>query len=264
MTYDSQFDLYIKCPMKYGRYPFDKHECYVHISSADLNSTGLVFNMTKNPRWHEYESHDNVGYFDVEIFPLKGAELEDLWQGEVWSLTGLKLRFTRRYWRHIVNYYLPSLLFVIISWVSFLVPHDDVNARVALLVTMLLVLVTVLNGLIDNSPNAREGPTALGIWMFSMIVFIILAFVCHSVFIIKRRRKAATGKGVKNIVPEMKEIVTQVIKMANPTTANSMQFYSVCNINANDGKVKKSNSNLIDVLVFAVLFILLSIYVAVY
>ena len=163
-----------------------------------------------------------------------------------------------------MNYYLSSVLFVIISWVSFLVPQDDVNARVALLVTMLLVLVTVLNNVIDNSPNAREGPTALGFWMFSMVVFIFLAFVCHCIVIIKRRRKAATGKGVKNIVPEMKEIVTQVIKMANPTTANSMQFYSVCNINANDGKVKKSNSNLIDVLVFAVLFILLSIYVAVY
>ena len=88
-----------------------------------------------------------------------------------------------------------------ISWVSFLVPPDDINARIALLITTLLVLVTVFNGVIESSPKARDGSTALGFWMFSMLVFVVLAFVCHCIAMLQRKSKdvnrAKAGKKTK-------------------------------------------------------------------
>ena len=139
--------------------------------------------MSKDVTW--LPNSNNIGYFDVELIQLDGSECEDQWEGEKWSLTGFKLKISRRYWRHIVNYYLASALFVILSWVSFLVPQDDVGSRIALLVTMLLVLVTVLNGVIDSSPNAREGPTALSFWMFSMVFFMTMSMFM-SIFLLSK------------------------------------------------------------------------------
>ena len=48
----------------------------------------------------------------------------------------------RRMSHYMITYYLPSSLFVVVSWTSFLIPSDDIQGRMALLVTLFLVLVS--------------------------------------------------------------------------------------------------------------------------
>ena len=78
--------------------------------------------------------------------------------------------------KYIVNYYLPSGLFVLgkslsnkftliiilllVSWVSFLIPPEIVPGRMTLLVTIFLVLINIFNNVTSNSPNV-EGLTAI-------------------------------------------------------------------------------------------------------
>ena len=176
LNYDCQFDLYLKCPMEYRMYPFDVHTCSIKWSSADLDATRLKFNISDPAKWGKHKN--TIGYFDVDILPLDA--FIEMFDDEPWSMTGFKLTFRRKYRKYIINYYLSSGLFVIISWVSFLVPAEDINARIALLITTLLVLVTVFNGVIEMSPKADNGQTSLDVWMFSMLVFILLAFILAS------------------------------------------------------------------------------------
>ena len=61
-------------------------------------------------------------------------------------------------------YYLPSTLFVITSWVSFLIPPEVVPGRMALLVTLFLVLINIFNNVTAITPNT-EGMTAISSWM---------------------------------------------------------------------------------------------------
>ena len=49
---------------------------------------------------------------------------------------------TRRMSHYMITYYLPSSLFVVVSWTSFLIPSEDIQGRMALLVTLFLVLVS--------------------------------------------------------------------------------------------------------------------------
>ncbi len=44
-------------------------------------------------------------------------------------------------------YYLPSSLFVIVSWVSFLIPPEIVAGRMAMLITLLLVLINLFTSI---------------------------------------------------------------------------------------------------------------------
>ena len=63
-----------------------------------------------------------------------------------YSVTGFEMILTRRMSHYMITYYLPSSLFVVVSWTSFLIPSDDIQGRMALLVTLFLVLVR-LSGL---------------------------------------------------------------------------------------------------------------------
>ena len=61
------------------------------------------------------------------------------------SSTGLELLLTRNKLKYIPLYYLPSGLFVVVSWVSFLIPPEIVAGRMALLITLFLVLINIFS-----------------------------------------------------------------------------------------------------------------------
>ena len=47
--------------------------------------------------------------------------------------------------QYLVQVYLPSCMFVVVSWVSFLIKPEVVPGRMALLVTLFLVLINIFN-----------------------------------------------------------------------------------------------------------------------
>jgi hypothetical protein len=57
--------------------------------------------------------------YSVQIIPLKEEDSIFLWQDiGNYSLTGFEMRLKRNSLKYLVNYYLPSGLFVIVSWVN--------------------------------------------------------------------------------------------------------------------------------------------------
>ena len=57
--------------------------------------------------------------YSVDIFPLDEKQAFYVWDGiGNFSLTGFEIRWKRHNVKYVINYYLPSGLFVIVSWVS--------------------------------------------------------------------------------------------------------------------------------------------------
>ena len=71
-----------------------------------------------------------------------------------YSVTGFEMILKRRMSHYMITYYLPSSLFVVVSWTSFLIPSDDIQGRMALLVTLFLVLVSGI-----HTCKSLESPT---------------------------------------------------------------------------------------------------------
>ena len=71
-----------------------------------------------------------------------------------YSVAGFELTLSRKMMHYIVTCYLPSGMFVVVSWISFLVPPDIVPGRMALLVTVFLVLINIFNTITTNIPKA--------------------------------------------------------------------------------------------------------------
>ena len=62
-----------------------------------------------------------------------------------YSVYGLEIRLSRTVSPYLLNVYLPTAIFVVMSWVSFLIPTDVVPARIVLLVTLCLVIINTFN-----------------------------------------------------------------------------------------------------------------------
>merc|ERR1712038_558237 len=103
------------------------------------------------------------------------------------SLAGFEMVLTRYVSTYIITYYLPSGLCVIVSWISFLIPMDVIPGRMALLVTLFLVLVNIFNNVTTNTPKA-EGLTAIEAWMFACILFVFGALIEYAAILFKKQR----------------------------------------------------------------------------
>lgn len=79
----------------------------------------------------------------------------------LWSLTGkftcIEVRFhlERQMGYYLIQMYIPSLLIVILSWVSFWINMDAAPARVALGITTVLTMTTQSSGSRTSLPKVR-------------------------------------------------------------------------------------------------------------
>ena len=68
------------------------------------------------------------GLLQVKVVPLAWNEKFYLPQETGnYSVAGFKLNMERKMTHYIITYYLPSGLFVVVSWASFLIPSDDIQ-----------------------------------------------------------------------------------------------------------------------------------------
>lgn len=92
------------------------------------------------------------------------------------STARLLITMSREIRSHLLESYLPSTLFVIMSWGSFVVMPEVVPGRMVLLVTTLLSLVTMFDTIRNNSPSALE-LKCIEVWLISCTLFVFLALL---------------------------------------------------------------------------------------
>ena len=202
--YLTQFEVYVKCNMDHHKFPFEEHFCNISMTSADLHNDYLIFNSTR-PDWNKWDTNiaqrHKTRYFNAEILePFTYNKSYD--DGKEWSTTGFQIRLKRRSSEFFWNYIFPSGLCVVVSWVTFVLPKKNVEGRIAILITMILVLVTIFNGVLEKTPRADSNLTALAIWMLSMFSFVLCAFVAYCIQLILRMAKKNTecdGNGEKDV-----------------------------------------------------------------
>ena len=94
--------------------------------------------------------------YEINIIDIKPEETHYMALGMNYSVAGFELILTRKMSFYIVTYYLPSGLFVVVSWISFLVNPEVIPGRMTLLVTIFLVLINTLNELFHIVPVYNE------------------------------------------------------------------------------------------------------------
>lgn len=71
-----------------------------------------------------------LAVFQVHIKPLLPTERYYLPQETGnYSVAGFRMVMERKISHYVITYYLPSGLFVVVSWASFLIPADDIQVR---------------------------------------------------------------------------------------------------------------------------------------
>lgn len=116
-----------------------------------------------------------------------------------YSMYSLEIHLTRFVSPYLLNVYLPTGIFVLMSWISFFIPAKIIAARITLLITICLVLINSFNDATERIPVARE-ETAMEYWICGCIglVFAALgeyAFILFKVARIRRAHRKSNREG---------------------------------------------------------------------
>ena len=176
LLYSQATHITFICPMHFDKFPLDTQSCKFQVGSYSYDDTQMTFE-TKQAKYDSKDTNSIALDYAILIKPLSKKDSILLFDGlGNFSLAGFEMVLDRYVSTYIITYYLPSGLFVIVSWISFLIPMDVIPGRMALLVTLFLVLVNIFNNVTTNTPKA-EGLTAIEAWMLACILFVFGALI---------------------------------------------------------------------------------------
>jgi len=202
------------CPMNFNKFPMDTQTCKFQVGSFNYDNTKMVYRTYYLPLMPN--STESILDYEVEIASLK---IEDTFylpaETGNYSVAGFEMVLNRKVAHYMITYYLPSSLFVVVSWASFLIPSDDIQGRMALLITLFLVLVNIFNAITTNSPKA-DGLNALQAWVIACIFFIFGALFEYSVILL--RMKIKTIRQIRKCLNG--NLAAYLAPLANPLGSN--------------------------------------------
>ncbi|XP_037588692.1 glycine receptor subunit alpha-2 isoform X4 [Cebus imitator] len=209
VLYSIRLTLTLSCPMDLKNFPMDVQTCTMQLESFGYTMNDLIFEWLSDGPVQVAEG------LTLPQFILK--EEKELGYCTKHYNTGkftcieVKFHLERQMGYYLIQMYIPSLLIVILSWVSFWINMDAAPARVALGITTVLTMTTQSSGSRASLPKVSY-VKAIDIWMAVCLLFVFAAlleyaavnFVSrqHKEFLRLRRRQKRQNK-VSN--PELKK-----------------------------------------------------------
>ncbi|XP_038314665.1 glycine receptor subunit alpha-3 isoform X5 [Canis lupus familiaris] len=166
--------LTLSCPMDLKNFPMDVQTCIMQLESFGYTMNDLIF------EWQDEAPVQVAEGLTLPQFLLK--EEKDLRYCTKHYNTGkftcIEVRFhlERQMGYYLIQMYIPSLLIVILSWVSFWINMDAAPARVALGITTVLTMTTQSSGSRASLPKVSY-VKAIDIWMAVCLLFVFSALL---------------------------------------------------------------------------------------
>ena len=105
--------------MRFELYPLDYQVCKLKVGSYAYDENKMKFSASLLQ--YNDSLRNTILDYGVELTTLKEEDSIFIWQ-EIgnFSLSGFEMKLGRNSLKYLVNYYLPSGLFVVVSWVCIL------------------------------------------------------------------------------------------------------------------------------------------------
>uniref|UniRef100_A0A8C3SRD2 Gamma-aminobutyric acid receptor subunit pi n=1 Tax=Chelydra serpentina TaxID=8475 RepID=A0A8C3SRD2_CHESE len=169
----------VACSMDLTKYPMDKQTCTLQLESWGYNINDVQF----------YWTRGNDSVRGLETLRLAQYTVEDHFTSvsEAVYETGRypKLVFHFELKRNILYFiletYVPSILLVVLSWVSFWISQSSVPARICIGVTTVLTMTTLMMGARTSLPNANCFIKAIDVYLGICFSFIFGALLEYAV-----------------------------------------------------------------------------------
>ncbi|KAJ6217197.1 hypothetical protein RDWZM_008354 [Blomia tropicalis] len=178
IIYSTRVILLAQCPMDLTYFPLDQQKCSVEISSYGLSNTEMIYQFCNDGTAVEFNRKINLPTFHMIGYNIK--ETEKTFSTGNYSHLFCDMILVRSVGYYISQVYVPACLIVVISWIPFWLDQNDHHARVALGVTTVLTMTTLITNMNVDFPKISH-LTAIDIYLFTCFVMVFFSLIEYAV-----------------------------------------------------------------------------------
>ncbi|XP_066900758.1 pH-sensitive chloride channel 2 isoform X2 [Halyomorpha halys] len=252
----TRMKMSLLCLMNLKKFPFDSQHCPIVLESWGYNTSEINLEweedspvtVNSNLELTEYNLDNTWTTKSINsyLFPRleKPKTTYSKFYGAYSSLTVL-FRFEREIGHYIMDYYVPSILLVVVSWVSFWLDPNAVPGRITLGTSTMLTFITLSRNIGSSLPKVSY-IKATEIWFIVCTGFIFGSLVEFAfVNTIWRRRKNVELKKVNSKYILRSTLTPQTKRKVIPSMERNESFTSLeGSKNSNSSLGPKYNSQL--------------------
>ncbi|XP_015911715.1 gamma-aminobutyric acid receptor subunit beta-like [Parasteatoda tepidariorum] len=194
IKYGMRFTTTLACMMDLHYYPLDSQNCTVEIESYGYTVKDVVMYWMKEP----ISGIERAELPQFSILRFETSDREEKLASGTYQRLSLSFELKRNIGYFIFQTYLPCILIVMLSWVSFWINHEATSARVALGITTVLTMTTISTGVRSSLPRISY-VKAIDIYLVVCFIFVFSALleyaaVNYTYWGSTRAKKKATKK----------------------------------------------------------------------
>ncbi|TNM85077.1 hypothetical protein fugu_009255 [Takifugu bimaculatus] len=175
VLYSIRLTLILSCPMDLKNFPMDSQTCTMQLESFGYTMNDLIF------EWLDVGAVQVADDLMLPQFVLKEEKglgyCTKHYNTGKFTCIEVKFYLERQMGYYLIQMYIPSLLTVILSWVSFWINMDAAPARVGLGITTVLTMTTQSSGSRASLPKVVSYVKAIDIWMAVCLLFVFAALL---------------------------------------------------------------------------------------
>ncbi|XP_068181941.1 gamma-aminobutyric acid receptor subunit pi [Antennarius striatus] len=169
----------IACNMDLTKYPMDRQVCTLQLESWGYNIQDVVFYWTRGNDSVKGLDTLRLAQYSVESYYTSVSQA--VYETGQYPKLVLHFALRRNVLFFILETYVPSILLVVLSWVSFWISQSSVPARTCIGVTTVLTMTTLMMGARTSLPNANCFIKAIDVYLgicFTFIFGALLEYAC--------------------------------------------------------------------------------------
>ncbi|TGZ69943.1 hypothetical protein CRM22_003453 [Opisthorchis felineus] len=188
VLYSQKITMRFSCQMHLQNFPMDKQRCDMNIGSYGYTVSELKFVWrAENPL--ELASNLQLSEFETpKTFDLEDCSANYSTSTGQYACLLATFLLERQLGSYLATTYVPNILIIMVSWLSFWVNVDSAPARVPLGLLSLLGILTQAISVSSTLPRVSY-IKAIDIWMIFSIIFVIGVLVEYAVALTVLRRK---------------------------------------------------------------------------
>uniref|UniRef100_A0A4W2FZZ8 Gamma-aminobutyric acid receptor subunit delta n=1 Tax=Bos indicus x Bos taurus TaxID=30522 RepID=A0A4W2FZZ8_BOBOX len=175
ILYSIRITSTVACDMDLAKYPMDEQECMLHLESYGYSSEDIVYYWSENQEQIHGLDKLQLAQFTITSYRFT-TELMNFKSAGQFPRLSLHFHLRRNRGVYIIQSYMPSVLLVAMSWVSFWISQAAVPARVSLGITTVLTMTTLMVSARSSLPRA-SAIKALDVYFWICYVFVFAALV---------------------------------------------------------------------------------------
>ncbi|CAF3684968.1 unnamed protein product [Rotaria sordida] len=171
VLYSQRLLLKLDCQMKLQKFPLDNQTCVVNIGSYGFDTNDLAFFWDEAQNISAIRVNEDLEMPDFVLSNHEARYCNRTTATGSFTCLLVVLHLKRLFGYYLVQVYIPSMLIVILSFVSFWIDHKSVPARISVGLLTVLTVTTQSSGIRSQLPRVSY-IKAIDVWMSACLVFV--------------------------------------------------------------------------------------------